>query len=449
VTAQPLPRGYDYVRVLGSGAFGEVVLARQLSLDRLVAIKRIHQFALTDPDAIVRFRREAQVLAAVEDPTIVRVYDFMTGLSGALLIMEFVEGAPFDELIAGHALPVERVLQVLGDVARALTVAARAGVTHRDVKPGNVFVLKDGHAKLGDFGLARVLTDPGVFRTTHGAAAGTPAYFPPEVSQGAEPDARSDAYSFAVMAYEALAGRRPIHGEDPMSVVAAHWFQDVQRPEAFVPGFPSTASDALLQGLAKQPELRLTPAELMDRLRSFPATAWPATLPAAPSTGPGGSQSHEGTTRLIPVAAPANISALPRPRRRRRRAAILIGAGVAIVATAAGLALSRSGSSAPDLAVVSAVITVTPADGRARCPNAEFDFVARITTNGERGTLVSTWTLPGGRRPGAQHVDVSQGQREVSVGAHFRVTGQRPLDGRAELRIGAMTVRSPEIHYEC
>ena len=203
---RPLPPEFEFVRALGAGAFGDVVLARQRSLDRPVAIKRIHRHVLTDADALVRFRREGQVLAGLHDSAIVRVYDFVTNGPDALLVMEFVAGAPFDDVLERRKLSTTDLLTVLDDVARALTVAAAAGVVHRDVKPGNVFVLDSGHAKLGDFGLARVLTDPAVFRTASEAASGTPAYFPPEVSQGAEPDSRSDAYSFAVMAYEALVG---------------------------------------------------------------------------------------------------------------------------------------------------------------------------------------------------------------------------------------------------
>lgn len=460
MTARQLPTAYEFVRELGAGAFGDVVLAEQRSLGRMVAIKRIHQFALTDPEAVVRFRREGQVLAGLRDPTIVRVYDFLLTDSNALLIMELVDGTTLADLISDGELPAQPMLRVLADVARALTVAARAGVAHRDVKPGNVFVLRNGRAKLGDFGLARVVSDPSVFRTSDGRAGGTPAYFPPEVSQGAEPDERADAYSFAVTAYEVLTGRKPIRADNPMALVVAHWTQSIERPDAFIAGFPARAADALMLGMAKRPEDRLLPAELVARLMEVPAADWCGVTRSSGTDEPG--EQFADRTRYITTAAGAPVVSGPlvrdpsvrSPRRRWGRwpliaAVVLLASG----GTAAAVVLSRSGNPTnPTLAVRSATVSITPADGRGRCPGTRFDFIGRIATNGGRGTLVATWLLPGDHETAPQRIEVRTGQRVVTVGVHFPVTGQRPLRGRAALQVDSttsLTARSATITYVC
>ncbi|MEO9138444.1 MAG: serine/threonine-protein kinase [Jatrophihabitans sp.] len=464
-----LPAEYVYERALGAGAFGDVVLARQRSLSRMVAIKRIHRHVLTDADAIARFRREGQVLAGLRDPAIVRVYDFSTGEdtpgADALLVMEFVAGSPFDELIANHCLTTPQALGVLEDVARALTVAASAGVVHRDVKPSNVFVLDDGHAKLGDFGLARVLTDPSMFRTAGEIVGGTPAYFAPEVSQGGQPDTRSDAYSFAVMAYEALVGRRPIQADSPLALITAHWTQQPPQPEAIVPGFPVAAGNALMQGLDKRPEWRILPAELVRRLRSVPATDWPAVRPEVqPRVHDSQRDRDDDDTTMLgpaspglagpPVFIPRPATAPGPPRRRRRGLLVAVASGLAVIAAVTIVLVTRSDPVPPaKLTLASVAIAVAPANAVGHCPGALFDFVARILTNGSSGTLTADWSLPGGKQFDAGPIVVAQGRREVKVGVHFPVSGQQALRGRATVRVvapgGVITAQSAEVSYTC
>lgn len=445
-----LPSGFEYVDVLGSGAFGEVVLARHSSIDRLVAIKRIHRFVLSDDQALVRFRREAQVLAAIRHPAVVRVYDFKRTQSGAALIMEYVRGDSLSDLIKAGPLPATQCLPILRDVADALAAVAAAGVAHRDVKPGNVFVLLDGHAKLGDFGLARVVSDPSIFRTTGGQASGTPAYFAPEVSQGlGEPDERADAYSFAVMAYEVLTGRQPFVADGALATVAAHWHQQARPPHEFVPGFPPAASAALLRGLDRVPDGRLLPVPLADALSAIPAAEWPdvaaragAALPASAVTA---------TTRHVPVTQSVAAVATVPQRRPRRRTKLLIGTvGTAAALAAALVAVLRSGhDSAPALAVRSVSVTASP---KGSCPSAVYAFVAVIRTNGSGGTLDVQWTRPDGRVTGVQRLSSRSGQTRVDAGLRFTVTGTRALRGPAVVHVVSSTTvdaTSASIDYRC
>ena len=343
-----LPPGYEFVRPLGAGGFGEVVLARHLMIGRLVAVKRIHDHALADTEALSRFRREARVLAATNCASVVRVYDFLTSDDGAQIVMEYVPGQSLAEMLDLGPVPAAEALVILMDVADALDAMAARGIIHRDVKPGNIFVLPDGHAKLGDFGLARALADPSVFRTAGGPSMGTPAYFPPEVSQGvSEPDARSDAYSFAVLAYELLTGQRPFDAPDALSLITAHWTSDPTPAAEAMAGFPEAAWRVLLRGMDKEPARRPLPVSLTSQLAALPVNQWPAVQrrsreDAAPRRSdptvhqPGFRPGNSAEARVNTVA--------PRRRLRTRRsqalviavAALLVGVGLTRLALASG-----------------------------------------------------------------------------------------------------------------
>ncbi|WP_341925456.1 serine/threonine-protein kinase [Nocardioides psychrotolerans] len=437
--ALDLPPGYELVRRLGAGGFGEVFLARQPAIGRLVAIKRILPHALTDTDNLERFRREARILASTRCRSVVKVYDLMTGDGGALLVMEYVPGVNLLDLLDGERLPVDQAMVVLRDVAEALAAMAEQGVVHRDVKPGNVFVLPDGHARLGDFGLARAVADASGFRTGGGAPSGTPAYFPPEVSQGiAEPSPASDAYSFAVMAYETLLGRRPFDAGDAVALVIAHWEHPPVPPRDVLPGVPAAAADALLAGLDKDPGQRLLPLALVDRLAAVPAGAWPPAAwrePAADSarSDPTVVAVAQPATRAGDDPAPARRASSARSRSSKERLRA-VGAAVAAAAVAALVAVVVLVSpwDSP-LEVTSVEVEASTRQGT--CPRAAFVFTGLVRTNGEAGTLTLQWTRPDGVPNAKRTVRVAAGQQRVSARLEFTMRGSRPLEGAAVLTV--------------
>lgn len=445
-----MPPGYVFDRVLGSGGFGEVVLARQTSLGRLVAIKQIHGFNLSD-EALLRFRREGRLLAAIDHPAVVRVYDLVDHDGVLHLVMEYVPGRSLADIAADGGLTATAALVILRDVAEALRAAAALGMVHRDVKPGNVFVLPTGRAKLGDFGLARMTVDPSVFRTQAGPAMGTPAYFPPELSQtDAEPDERSDAYSFAVMAYELLVGRRPYDADDLIALITAHWRLEPPDPATIVPGFPPAATSALLRGLAKDPATRLLPAELVDRLSAVPATDWPAPARTPPPTRGGPAP----PTRL--ALGPPPASAPPAPtaaRRRSRRPVILVGAAVAalVVAGAVYAVGDHDSPTKAPLALTGITVSSDPPSGRISCPDNAITFTAEIATNAKAGTVRFQWTQPDGEKQAVSEVAVGAGQDTVEARLRVTVKGSRPLKGDAVITVlspTALTARSG-LRYTC
>ena len=449
-----VPQGYEFVRVLGSGGFGEVVLAKHLALGRLVAIKRIHAVALSDAESVARFRREAQLLATLDCPSVVRVYDLVVGPRQAHLVMEYVPGQALSDLVALGPLPAAQGLRVLRDTAAALQAAAGRGIVHRDVKPHNIFVLPDGRAKLGDFGLARAVSDPGMFRTTVGVALGTPAYYPPELGQGAgEPDARSDAYSFAVVAYETLTGRRPYDEPDAIALITAHWRLEPPDPRTMLPGLPAKGAAALLAGLAKDPARRLLPTDLVGRLEEIPSAAWPEVQRAqAPPVA-----AHRTAPTVVVPAQPAlgeapssGISTAPAVPRRRRRARLAVGVGLAVVVVAGLVAWSTRDDAPTVLEVVSVQLGTDPDPAVAICPNGTIELLATVATNGAAGELTLRWTGPGGDMLSEQAVTARAGQRDLETRLRLSLSGRQPLSGPATVMVvGSDLSDSSPVDYRC
>src|SRR5215471_11111863 len=206
VQQRELP-GYTEVKVLGSGGFGEVVLARHDASGTQVAIKYLHRQLLADAEFAALFRAEAAVLAGLDDPNIVGLYEYFESPSGAAIVMELVDGVSLREILARQgATTAEAALVVLQGSLLGLAAAHRAGVVHRDYKPENVLITGAGDSKLTDFGLAARAGDRPV-------PAGTVAYVAPEQIAGALASPASDVYSATATFYECLAGRPPFAGQ--------------------------------------------------------------------------------------------------------------------------------------------------------------------------------------------------------------------------------------------
>ena len=272
---------YRMDQIVGTGGMGAVYRARDLRLDRNVALKMVRAELLTNAEARRRFRREAQIVARLQHPSIVSIFDYGNLPDGtAYLVMEFIRGSNLREVLEReHRLPLERVVQIVGAVARAIGAAHREGVLHRDLKPENILILQgEIEVKVLDFGIATFFGDRGTDEsatmvTTAGTIVGTPAYMAPEQLRAAWLDERTDVFSLAVVAYEMLSGDLPFGTGSHADIVLAQ-VQGVRpmiSPE--LAGAP-TVEQTIRAALALEPSLRpATPAEFATTLHRAAGTA--------------------------------------------------------------------------------------------------------------------------------------------------------------------------------
>ncbi|NOT06790.1 MAG: serine/threonine protein kinase [Gemmatimonadales bacterium] len=211
---------YELLNELGSGGFGRVYRVRDLHLERIVALKVLHPLLIQDPAVVERFRREAQLAARLSHPNLVNIYD-IGGRAGLLwYTMEFVEGPNVAQLVEQDGpMPIDKVLRLLREGLSALSHAHGTGLVHRDVKPENLLVERDGTLRITDFGLAIAIRGMGKFGGAT-SQSGTPRFASPEQLLGERVDGRSDLYSLAAVAYFALLGEAPFEGITPVQVLA-------------------------------------------------------------------------------------------------------------------------------------------------------------------------------------------------------------------------------------
>jgi serine/threonine-protein kinase len=260
---------YELDGVVGRGGMAEVYRGRDLRLDRTVAIKTLRPDLARDQTFQARFRREAQSAASLNNPTIVAVYDTgedqTTGVPVPFIVMEYVDGKTVRELlIEGHRLLPERTLEIVSGVLRALEYSHQAGIVHRDIKPGNVMVTRNGDVKVMDFGIARAMSDTQATMTQTAQVIGTAQYLSPEQARGERVDARSDLYSTGCLMYELLTGRPPFTGDSPVAIAYQHVRENPVPPSRLDPSLPPWADSIVLKAMAKSPNDRYQSAAEME-----------------------------------------------------------------------------------------------------------------------------------------------------------------------------------------
>jgi eukaryotic-like serine/threonine-protein kinase len=260
---------YELEGVVGRGGMAEVYRARDLRLDRVVAIKTLRADLARDQTFQARFRREAQSAASLNNPSIVAVYDtgedMSTGTPIPFIVMEFVDGKTVRELLnEGHRLLPERTLEIVSGVLRALEYSHQAGIVHRDIKPGNVMVTRNGDIKVMDFGIARAMSDAQATMTQTAQVIGTAQYLSPEQARGERVDTRSDLYSTGCLMYELLVGRPPFTGDSPVAIAYQHVRENPIPPSRLDPELPPWADAIVLKAMAKSPNDRYQTAAEMN-----------------------------------------------------------------------------------------------------------------------------------------------------------------------------------------
>jgi beta-lactam-binding protein with PASTA domain/tRNA A-37 threonylcarbamoyl transferase component Bud32 len=303
---------YELDGIVGRGGMAEVFRARDIRLDRIVAVKTLREDLARDATFQARFRREAQSAASLNHPSIVAVYDTGDDNDGPshvpYIVMEYVDGRTLRDLLRDdRRLLPERALEITDGVLRALDYSHRNGIVHRDIKPGNVMLTRTGEVKVMDFGIARAVSDAQATMTQTAQVIGTAQYLSPEQARGERVDARSDLYSTGCLLYELLTGRPPFLGDSPVAIAYQHVRENPVPPSQLDPEIPAWADSIVLRAMAKDPAQRYQSAadmrtDIQRALSGVPVAA-PRTMGYGTTqrmAGPGGATMAAGPTRAIP-----------------------------------------------------------------------------------------------------------------------------------------------------
>jgi serine/threonine-protein kinase len=361
---------YELGELLGRGGMAEVRKGTDVRLGRTVAVKRLRTDLASDATFQARFRREAQSAASLNHTAIVSVYD--TGeemssdgsnVSQPYIVMEYVAGRTLRDILReGRKILPERALEITSGVLSALDYSHRAGIIHRDIKPGNVMLTPAGDVKVMDFGIARAVADAQSTMTATAAVVGTAQYLSPEQARGETVDSRSDVYSTGCLLFELLTGRPPFVGDSPVSVAYQHVREQAPRPSSFDADLPPEIDAIVMKSLAKRVEDRYQSAAAMrDDIDRYLAGR-PVQAPLAPA---------DTATTFIPAAAPAfetastqvvpggHRSETDEPERRRTAPLILLGLLLAAIVAAAAIAGPKLLGSSDNQVTVPSVVGMT------------------------------------------------------------------------------------------
>ncbi|GEM_PF-1092712 len=490
---------YQIVAPLGEGGMAAVYKAYQSSMERYVALKVLPRQMAQSEEFIARFRREARLLAQLQHPHILPVFDYGESDGFTYIVMPFVQSGTLADLLKVRRVNYSEIRRIITQIADALGYAHARGMIHRDVKPSNVLIDERGNCLLTDFGLAR-MSEATSMLTSSGAIMGTPAYMSPEQGAGGVVDGRSDIYSLGVILYEMVTGRVPYSAETPIAIVFKHIQDPLPPARNFVPDLPQALEMVLLKTLAKRPEERYqTTDEFIHAVQE--ALPFTSAVTPAPSSPPASSLQPYSTpaspnsnlpTMLEPVSKPSSrpptqppvaapVSYMPpsqpsyksvaqsqiQPARKGLPVWAIAGAGVAalgligIMVLVLGISLIRNNLAASvptglPTSTVPAAATTTPEviAPPTAAPVAALEILPGIFFNDEFENQLaegwnweaedpSKWTLAG--EPGALQISATGSSLSVE-GIPTNLLLREAPDG--DFEISTLLRFSPQVNYQ-
>jgi serine/threonine protein kinase len=295
---------YELNELLGKGGMAQVWRATDRRLNREVAIKFAAPQLAEDAEFLVRFFSEAQSVARIAHPHVVRVLDFGEADGSQFIVMEYVQGGSLADM-TGHPILPERATEIVAQSARGAGAAHKLGVVHRDIKPTNILLTKEGHAKLADFGIA--VTAGRERLTATGATIGSPHYISPEQASGREAIPASDVYALGVVLYELLTGRIPFAGNNPTAIAIAHVEDRPEPPGTHISDLEPELESLVMQCLEKDPDRRFPSGdELASALESGTRQTLPSRVPTMTTLSP----VRQKRTRMVTAAVAAGFALL-------------------------------------------------------------------------------------------------------------------------------------------
>jgi serine/threonine-protein kinase len=376
---EPLIGGrYQLGELLGRGGMAEVRRGTDTRLGRTVAIKRLRTDLASDITFQARFRREAQSAASLNHPAIVAVYDTGevpagdgSGVSQPYIVMEYVAGRTLRDILReGRKILPERALEIASGVLSALDYSHRAGIIHRDIKPGNVMLTPAGDVKVMDFGIARAISDASSTMTQTAAVVGTAQYLSPEQARGEPVDSRSDVYSAGCLLYELLTGRPPFIGDSPVAVAYQHVREPATPPSDHDTDLPPEVDAIVMKSLAKRVEDRYQSAAAMRSdieryLAGHPVHVTPPPPPVEPPMAV-----TDPTTVVTPVPPPVEPEDEDEGRGTRPGLLVFLAILLVIVLGLAAYLLPKMFASPSDQVQVPRLVGLTADQARAKLADA-------------------------------------------------------------------------------
>ncbi|WP_322090783.1 Stk1 family PASTA domain-containing Ser/Thr kinase [Caldifermentibacillus hisashii] len=285
---------YKIIEYIGGGGMANVYLARDMILERDVAVKVLRLDLANDDELIRRFHREAQSATSLVHPNIVNIYDVGEEDNIYYIVMEYVDGETLKQYIQNHfPIPIEKVIDITLQITSAISHAHQNNIIHRDIKPQNILIDKKGNVKITDFGIAVALTSTTITQTN--SVLGTVHYISPEQARGGVATKKSDIYSLGIVLFELLTGRLPFSGESAVSIALKHLQTETPHPRSWNPSIPQSVENIILKATAKDPFYRY------DDIEEFKADLLTCLDPSRINEPPFVLPVDEEATKVIPV----------------------------------------------------------------------------------------------------------------------------------------------------